>query len=50
MAGYVDEVVIPYDRDLGPVLFDRYGADTRQGASPNKRRWTSLKSPPAPAS
>lgn len=28
MAGYVDEVVIPYDRDLGPVLFERYGADT----------------------
>ncbi|SDY65227.1 class I SAM-dependent methyltransferase [Nitrosomonas sp. Nm33] len=28
MAGYVDEVVIPYDRDLGPVLFDHYGADT----------------------
>jgi len=28
MAGYVDEVVIPYDRDLGPVLFEHYGADT----------------------
>lgn len=28
MSGYVDEVVIPYDRDLGPVLFDHYGADT----------------------
>jgi len=28
MAGYVDEVVIPYDRDLGPVLFEYYGADT----------------------
>lgn len=28
MAGYVDEVAIPYDRDLGPVLFDHYGADT----------------------
>ena len=28
MAGYVDEVVIPYDRDLGPVLFDHYGLDT----------------------
>lgn len=28
MAGYVDEVVIPYDRDLGPVLFDHYGFDT----------------------
>ena len=28
MTGYVDEVVIPYDRDLGPVLFDHYGFDT----------------------
>lgn len=28
MSGYVDEVVIPYDRDLGPVLFEHYGADT----------------------
>ena len=28
MAGYVDEVVIPYDRDLGPVLFEHYGCDT----------------------
>ncbi len=28
MAGYVDEVVIPYDRDLGPVLFEHYGRDT----------------------
>ena len=28
MANYVDEVVIPYDRDLGPVLFEHYGADT----------------------
>jgi ubiquinone/menaquinone biosynthesis C-methylase UbiE len=28
MAGYSDEVVIPYDRDLGPVLFDHYGAYT----------------------
>lgn len=28
MVGYVDEVVIPYDRDLGPVLFDHYGLDT----------------------
>ncbi|SNX61473.1 Methyltransferase domain-containing protein [Nitrosomonas ureae] len=28
MVGYVDEVAIPYDRDLGPVLFDRYGLDT----------------------
>jgi len=28
MAGYVDDVVIPYDRDLGPVLFEHYGADT----------------------
>lgn len=28
MADYVDEVVIPYDRDLGPVLFEHYGADT----------------------
>jgi SAM-dependent methyltransferase len=28
MTGYVDDVVIPYDRDLGPVLFEHYGADT----------------------
>lgn len=28
MSGYVDEVVIPYDRDLGPVLFEHYGLDT----------------------
>jgi len=30
MAGYIDEVVIPYDRDPGPVLFDHYGLDTAQ--------------------
>ncbi len=28
MANYVDEVVIPYDRDLGPVLFEHYAVDT----------------------
>ena len=28
MANYVDDVVIPYDRDLGPVLFEHYGVDT----------------------
>ena len=28
MADYVDDVVIPYDRDLGPVLFEHYGAYT----------------------
>lgn len=28
MVGYVDEIVIPYDRDLGPILFDYYGLDT----------------------
>lgn len=28
MSGYVDDVVIPYDRDLGPVLFEHYGEDT----------------------
>ncbi|RQW80874.1 MAG: methyltransferase domain-containing protein, partial [Methylococcus sp.] len=28
MADYVDDVVIPYDRDLGPVLFEYYGQDT----------------------
>jgi len=28
MSGYVDDVVIPYDRDLGPVLFEHYGKDT----------------------
>lgn len=28
MASYVDDVVIPYDRDLGPVLFEHYGEDT----------------------
>ncbi|SCZ85759.1 hypothetical protein [Nitrosomonas mobilis] len=30
MAGYVDEVVIPYDRDPDPVLIDHYGLDTAQ--------------------
>lgn len=33
MAGYVDDVVIPYDRDLGPVLFEHYGADTARRAA-----------------
>ena len=28
MADYVDDVVIPYDQDLGPVLFENYGLDT----------------------
>jgi ubiquinone/menaquinone biosynthesis C-methylase UbiE len=28
MAGYEGDVVTPYDQDLGPVLFDHYGADT----------------------
>ncbi len=28
MTGYVDDVVIHYDRDLGPVLFEHYGVDT----------------------
>ena len=28
MADYVDDVVIPYDQDLGPVLFEHYGLDT----------------------
>lgn len=28
MADYVDDVVIPYDQELGPVLFEHYGLDT----------------------
>ena len=28
MADYVDDVVIPYDEGLGPVLFEHYGNDT----------------------
>jgi SAM-dependent methyltransferase len=28
MAGYEGDVVTPYDQDLGPVLFEHYGADT----------------------
>lgn len=28
MADYEGDVVTPYDQDLGPVLFDHYGADT----------------------
>lgn len=27
MAGYVGDVATPYDQDLGPVLFEHYGAD-----------------------
>lgn len=27
MAGYVDDVAIPYDQGLGPVLFEHYGAE-----------------------
>jgi SAM-dependent methyltransferase len=27
MAGYEGDVAIPYDQDLGPVLFEHYGAD-----------------------
>ena len=27
MAGYAGDVAIPYDQDLGPVLFEHYGAD-----------------------
>jgi ubiquinone/menaquinone biosynthesis C-methylase UbiE len=27
MAGYVGDVAIPYDRDLGPVLFEHYAAE-----------------------
>lgn len=30
MADYVGDVAIPYDQDLGPVLFEHYGADTAQ--------------------
>lgn len=36
MADYVDEVVIPYDRDLGPVLFEHYGADTARRVAAQK--------------
>jgi len=38
MAEYVDEVVIPYDRDLGPVLFDYYGVDTARRISEQSPR------------
>jgi SAM-dependent methyltransferase len=38
MAEYADEVVIPYDRDLGPVLFDHYGIDTAQRISEHPLR------------
>jgi SAM-dependent methyltransferase len=36
MSGYVDEVVIPYDRGLGPVLFEHYGADTARRVAEQK--------------
>ncbi|MBX3629895.1 MAG: methyltransferase domain-containing protein [Nitrosomonas sp.] len=38
MAEYADEVVIPYDRDLGPVLFNYYGIDTAQRVSEQSPR------------
>lgn len=28
MTTYADKVVIPYDRDLGPMLFEHFGHDT----------------------
>lgn len=38
MAGYVGDVAIPYDQDLGPVLFEHYGADiTRRTAERSLR-------------
>lgn len=33
MAGYVGDVAIPYDRDLGHVLFEHYGADIARRAT-----------------
>ncbi|MER0171599.1 MAG: hypothetical protein DU489_13550 [Nitrosomonas sp.] len=30
MTGYFGNVAIPYDQDLGPVLFEHYGADIAQ--------------------
>ena len=38
MAEYVDEVVISYDRDFGPVLFDYYGVDTARRISEQSPR------------
>lgn len=33
MAGYVGDVAIAYDRDLGPVLFEHYAADIARRAT-----------------
>lgn len=33
MTGYSDDVVIPYDQILGPVLFERYGVDIARRAA-----------------
>lgn len=50
MSGYVDEVVIPYDRDLGPVLFEHYGADTARRVAEQFYQAMYWKSPLAPES
>jgi len=36
MTDYVDDVVIPYDRDLGPVLFEHYGIDIAKRVAAQK--------------
>ncbi len=33
MAGYVGDVAIAYDRDLGPVLFEHYAIDIARRAT-----------------
>jgi ubiquinone/menaquinone biosynthesis C-methylase UbiE len=33
MAGYVGDVAIAYDRDLGPVLFEHYAVDIARRAT-----------------
>lgn len=35
MASYSDDVVIPYDQVLGPVLFERYGVDIARRVAEN---------------
>jgi hypothetical protein len=34
MANDFDDVVIPYDRDLGPVMFEHYWQDTARRIAP----------------
>lgn len=38
MSGYVDDVVIPYDRELGPVLFEHYGKAIAQRVAASEPR------------